>query len=104
MLEKQRAGQSQHVLKILGLDIENCDIGEDFLKTKNTPKFQKRMYENLHGIEAGRVSTPVQRRTAIYYLLNFLFFKNFTSTRVFSIKSLSAVVTNFDSSFYFQHS
>ena len=25
-----------------------------FLKTKNIPKFQKRMYGSLHGIEAGR--------------------------------------------------
>ena len=33
------------------------------------------MYEHLQGIEAGQVSMPVQRKTPIYSLLNFLFLK-----------------------------
>ena len=33
------------------------------------------MYELLHGIEAGRASMPVQRKTPVYSLLNFLFLK-----------------------------
>ena len=31
------------------------------------------MYKHLHGIEAGRTLMPVQRKTPIYSLLNFLF-------------------------------
>ena len=33
------------------------------------------MYEHLHGIKAGRALMPVQCKTPIYSLLNFLFLK-----------------------------
>ena len=56
------------------LNTENCDTGE-ILKTKNTPKFVQRMYQNLLGVKAGRASMPVQRRIPIHSLLNFLFLK-----------------------------
>ena len=33
------------------------------------------MYEHLHGIEPGRASMSIQRKTPIYSLLNSLFLK-----------------------------
>ena len=60
--------------KVGGLILKTVTVVR-FLKTKNTPKFLKGMYEHLHGIEAGRASMPVQRKTPVYSLLNFLFLK-----------------------------
>ena len=44
-------------------------------RMKNTPKFYNRMYENLHGIEAGQVFLPIKRKILIHSLLKFLFLK-----------------------------
>ena len=68
-----------------------------FLKTKNTPKFLKRMYKHLHGIEAGRASMPVQRKTSIYSLFNFLFLKPLQMPYFL----VFLVLTNFDLLFPF---
>ena len=51
------------------------------------PQILKENVKHWHGIEAGRESMPVQRKTPIHSLLNFLFFKSFTSAIVFNIES-----------------
>ena len=72
MPEMERADQSYLVLKKGGgLAIETVKLAGKVLKPKNS----RTMYENLHGIQARRASTPVQCKITIHSLLNFLFLK-----------------------------